>query len=264
MPTPKPGEQPMYTGAMDCLRKTIAKEGPFALYKGAVAPLLGIGPVFALYFAAYQTGDNWVRKAKGYSKDHTLSMGEVALCGGLTGVVGTTVLGPAELLKIRQQTAIQQGLDGSFKGVVSAIKKESGGGGLRLVRAFYSGGFATLARDVPASCAWFGSNELAKRQFCENPKAPTPGASLLCGGIAGICNWLVCLPMDTIKTKIQANTGAKIGWLGAASSIAKESGIGGFYRGIAPTLARAFPANAACFFLRDYAQMGLDRLFPTK
>ena len=41
MPLPGPGQAPMYTSAMDCVRKTIAKEGPKGLYKGK-NPLLSM------------------------------------------------------------------------------------------------------------------------------------------------------------------------------------------------------------------------------
>jgi solute carrier family 25 (mitochondrial carnitine/acylcarnitine transporter), member 20/29 len=34
MPKPNPGEKPLYTGALDCAKQCIKKEGPFGLYKG--------------------------------------------------------------------------------------------------------------------------------------------------------------------------------------------------------------------------------------
>lgn len=33
MPLPKPGERPLFTGALDCVKQTVAKEGFAALYK---------------------------------------------------------------------------------------------------------------------------------------------------------------------------------------------------------------------------------------
>lgn len=33
MPVPAPGEQPLFKGAMDCVAKTVTKEGVLALYK---------------------------------------------------------------------------------------------------------------------------------------------------------------------------------------------------------------------------------------
>lgn len=34
MPKPAPGEAPIFTGALDCVKKTVAKEGFLALYRG--------------------------------------------------------------------------------------------------------------------------------------------------------------------------------------------------------------------------------------
>ena len=34
MPLPAAGQPPMYSGAIDCVKKTIANEGPRGLYKG--------------------------------------------------------------------------------------------------------------------------------------------------------------------------------------------------------------------------------------
>lgn len=58
MPTPKPGEKPVYTGMMDCARKIIAKDGLTGLYRGMSAPLVGITPIYAICFWGYKQGDN--------------------------------------------------------------------------------------------------------------------------------------------------------------------------------------------------------------
>ena len=34
MPLPGPGQAPMYSGAIDCVKKTVANEGAKGLYKG--------------------------------------------------------------------------------------------------------------------------------------------------------------------------------------------------------------------------------------
>jgi len=46
----KPGVPPAYSGALDCGKKIIVREGPFALYKGMLAPLMGVTPMYALCF----------------------------------------------------------------------------------------------------------------------------------------------------------------------------------------------------------------------
>eukprot|EP01004_Peranema_trichophorum_P006374 NODE_5196_length_1051_cov_81.522629_g4637_i0.p1 GENE.NODE_5196_length_1051_cov_81.522629_g4637_i0~~NODE_5196_length_1051_cov_81.522629_g4637_i0.p1 ORF type:complete len:307 (-),score=54.40 NODE_5196_length_1051_cov_81.522629_g4637_i0:130-996(-) len=254
MPRPKPGEKPMYTGAMDVVRQTVKKGGPLALYRGVIGPFWGIGPVFALYFLSYDTAEKWIRKIKGYATNQQLSLLDIMICGGFTGVVGTVVLAPAELIKIRQQTAISRGIDGSFAGCCKKAYSEGG------VRGFYKGSVATLARDVPGSMGWFGAYEVAKMSLCEDPKNPTVLQALLSGGCGGLGMWLTALPMDTIKTRIQASP-SQISWANCARSIFKEGGVKGFYAGFAPIMLRAFPANASCFACKEYAKKGLDYLF---
>ena len=43
MPLPGPGQSPMYTGAIDCVKKTVKNEGFRGLYKGKKILLLGVG-----------------------------------------------------------------------------------------------------------------------------------------------------------------------------------------------------------------------------
>ena len=44
----------------------------------------------------------------------------------------------------------------------------------------------------------------------------------------------------------------------AAAQIMAEAGLRGFYRGFAPVILRAFPANAATFAFKEQAAAGLD------
>ncbi|KAJ8979237.1 hypothetical protein NQ317_009417 [Molorchus minor] len=50
------GEAPLYTGTLDCFKKTIKNEGVKGLYKGMGAPLLGIAPIFAISFMGFGVG----------------------------------------------------------------------------------------------------------------------------------------------------------------------------------------------------------------
>ena len=70
------------------------------------------------------------------------------------------------------------------------------------------------------------------------------------GGFAGIAMWIIGVPPDVIKTRIQNSKPGQ--YPGGMSQVVKEliakEGISGMYRGIGPALIRAYPANAACFF----------------
>lgn len=244
-----------YKSAADCVSQLVKKEGPLAVYKGVTAPLAGTGIVFALYFVAYDSCERVIRSVKGLDAAKPLSFGDVLICGGSTGVVGSLVLGPAELVKIGQQTAAQKGLDGGFGATCGRLWAESG------PRAFTRGLGATMLRDVPGSMAWFGAYEMTKQTLCEDPKKPTVFQALCAGGMGGLGMWSFALPLDAVKTRVQANLGARVSLAQAARSIFAESGAAGFYRGFLPVMMRAFPANAACFAAKESAQKFLDGLF---
>ena len=72
------------------------------------------------------------------------------------------------------------------------------------------------------------------------------------GGLGGVSYWLATYPLDMIKTRIQADSldPAKRqykGFLDAYGQIARSGGTSAFFRGFAPCMIRAFPANAVWY-----------------
>ena len=53
-----PGQAPLYSGAWDCAKKTVTKEGVRGLYKGMATPLVGVAPLYALQFFGFSVGKN--------------------------------------------------------------------------------------------------------------------------------------------------------------------------------------------------------------
>lgn len=57
-----------YTGGLDVVKKTLARDGPAGLYRGVVPPLLGVTPIFAISFwvsspkhrACFVAADLWL------------------------------------------------------------------------------------------------------------------------------------------------------------------------------------------------------------
>ncbi|RNF16202.1 mitochondrial carrier protein [Trypanosoma conorhini] len=245
--------QGKHKNALGCAASIVKKNGPFALYKGVMAPMTGVGVVFALYFLAYDSTEKIIRRLKELDPSKPLPMTDVMICGGSTGILGSLVLGPAELLKIRQQTALNSGGDSSLRGVASSIYRTAG------LRGFFRGTSMTMLRDVPGSMAWFCAYEYTKQLICRNPRAPSVPESLIAGGMGGIGMWSFAVPLDVIKTRVQASR-EQLTLAGAVRGIFKERGIRGFYRGLGPALLRAFPANAACFAAKDFTQKTLNRL----
>lgn len=78
----------MFTSNTDILLSTIRREGPFALYKGMLSPLLGIAAVNSLLFAAYGQSKRLV------SPYPELGLGEIALAGGIAGGMNAVLASP--------------------------------------------------------------------------------------------------------------------------------------------------------------------------
>jgi len=80
------------------------------------------------------------------------------------------------------------------------------------IKSVYRGTVLTLARDIPASGMYFGFYEIVKDQL--TPAGSTglsTGATLVAGGLAGMANWAVAIPPDTLKTRFQTDTVGKYG-----------------------------------------------------
>ena len=73
--------------------------------------------------------------------------------------------------------------------------------------------------------------------------------TLFCSGMAGICNWIVALPPDILKSRVQtAPEGTyPFGVRSVLPQLVREEGPMALWRGFQPVFASAFIANAACF-----------------
>lgn len=98
---------------------------------------------------------------------------------------------------------------------------------------------------------------------------PTALHTLFAGGMAGTVSWLLTFPIDTVKSRLQADgmSGKPIysGILHCARHGYEAEGLAFFSRGLASTLIRAFVMNAATFLVVSYTikaaenfQLGLE------
>ena len=256
-------KNPIYSGMIDCAKKSMSAEGPFALYKGIGAPLAGVTPMYALCFLGYGYGKELFCDKDAFKE---LKLGQIGMAGAFSAVFTTPILAPGERAKCIQQTQTAGGQKAKYNGVVDIFKGlyREAGGGFAGVRSCCKGFSATLSRDAVASMFYFSSYEWLKAKLTpEGADGPGTASTLFAGGVAGILNWAGALPIDTMKSQYQiAEEGVFSGTLLGPKPVYKEilrnEGIGGFYRGAVPVMARAFPANAACFYGYETAISVLD------
>lgn len=88
-----------------------------------------------------------------------------------------------------------------------------------------------------------------------------PGSftELLSGGMAGVVEWNICLPFDTFKTRVQASSNSSLRQVW--DKLILEQGYTGLYKGYVPVMMRAFPANAAPFFVISIVKSWLEKIW---
>lgn len=262
MPRPEPGQPPRYTGTWNCFSQIVKKEGPLGLYKGMGAPLTGVAPMFAVCFFGYGIG----KKLQQKHPTEELSLFQIFNAGMLSALFTTAIMAPGERIKclLQVQAANPSASGPKYNGPIDCAKQLYREGG---IRSIYKGTAATLLRDTPASGMYFMSYEFLQNYLTPEGKTRadlSPGRTLFAGGIAGIMNWVVAIPQDVLKSRLQTAPEGKYpkGIRSVFKELMKEEGPRALYRGATPVFLRAFPANAACFFGYEYAMKFLNVLAP--
>ncbi|EXJ90205.1 solute carrier family 25, member 46 [Capronia coronata CBS 617.96] len=264
-------EKGVYTGAIDVVKKTIAREG-FArgLYAGVSAPLVGVTPMFAVSFWGYDMGKLLVDKfatVPVVNNTPQYSIGQISAAGFFSAIPMTLITAPFErvkvLLQIQGQKQLAPGEKPKYSGGVDVVRQLYKEGGIRSV---FRGSAMTLARDGPGSAAYFAVYEYVKRSLSPKDKHGNATGQLslpavmTAGGAAGVAMWIPVFPVDTIKSRLQSAEGRPtIG--GTISSVYRSGGIKAFFPGFGPALARAVPANAATFVGVELAHKAMTRMF---
>ncbi|MCJ1330267.1 carnitine transporter [Thelotrema lepadinum] len=268
-------EKGVYNGALDVVRRTIAREGlARGLYAGVSAPLVGVTPMFAVSFWGYDLGQSLVRRfypntpSSSSSPSTPLSVAQISTAGFFSAIPMTLITAPFErvkvLLQIQGQKTLSPGEKPRYNGGLDVVRQLYREGGIRSV---YRGSGMTLARDGPGSAAYFATYEVIKRAF--TPKDPVTGkvsgelsltAVMLGGGAAGVAMWVPVFPVDTVKSRLQSAEGRPT-VRGVVGGLYRQGGVRAFFPGIGPAMARAAPANAATFLGMEYAKMGMRWMF---
>ncbi|CAM9143832.1 unnamed protein product, partial [Ectocarpus sp. 6 AP-2014] len=245
-----------YKGVADAAAKTLQAEGPRGFYRGVSAPLVGVTPIFATCFWGYDMGLKLCsRAAKGKDADAKMSLGEKMLAGAFSALPATALTAPVERIKCLLQIQgeeVARGAKPKYLGMVDCARKLHATGGFGSV---FKGWEVTLMRDVPGSVAYFGVYEFLKEVFAAEDGTVSSAGILSAGGFAGMATWAVAIPPDVIKSRWQTAAEGTYSNLGdVLRTLLREEGAAALYRGVAPAMLRAFPANAACFFGVDLAK----------
>jgi len=200
-----------------------------------------------------------------HNSQSTVNGGELsttanALAGGLAGALTRTCIAPLDVVKIRWQIQREPSAHVLYQNTVRTTKYASVFQTLRTItkeegfQGLWKGnllaeGFWICAMGMQFAAYHKTRNALENLigsgpSFCQehlNCRGTT--LSLLGGAVAGLNASLIAYPLDMLHTRFAAQTEPKIypNIRAAINTIYQGQGVGGFYRGLAPTLAQVVP-----------------------
>lgn len=225
---------PEYKGILDCGMKTVQKNGPMGLYRGALPLVIGSsGKQAARWTGFTMVSDNF--------KDEKGNISMIArsfsgACGGVAEAV--LAVTPIETLKTRVTDDMRRGT-GNYTGSMDAlmkIMKNDGPGGL------YRGVVPTIGKQATNQAVRFPVQFFALTCMVGDDKElqKHPLYSGAAGAIAGAVSVLVTMPQDVVKSRMQGEEAKALykGTLDCAQQIMKIEGPMMFYAGTWPRMIR--------------------------
>ena len=163
--------------ALSLVRHTLKAEGVRGLYRGMMAPLLAVTPIFSLCFLSYDAGKRLIASVMGYAPGRQLTLNEIGIAGALSAIPTTAIMAPGERIKCILQ--VQDRGTVKFQGPVDVVR--------HIVRtegaaSMFRGSAATLARDGTGSYAYFGAYEYVKRTLTPPGQTSLSVPAVILGG----------------------------------------------------------------------------------
>jgi len=259
-PTSKGITTGKYSGIWQALKLMYKEEGFTSLWKGHVpAQLLSVTYGY-VQFMAFETITEGVWKTYPNSTSPKWKPVTHFVCGGMAGCLASTAAQPLDVVRTR---LVAQGEPKIYKNLYEAASKMYINEG---VTSFYKGLVPTLVQIFPLAGLQFGFYSFFKAiwemSFSIKKKdpyqAPDVEESLVCGALSGICSKGIIYPLDMVKKRLQVQgfheareTFGKVqrynGMLNCFKVVAKEEGITGFFKGLAPSTLKAGLSVALIF-----------------
>lgn len=240
------------------------KEGAISLYKGLGAVVIGIVPKMGIRFSTYELYRNMLK-----AEDGSITTRNTFIAGVGAGITeAVAVVNPMEVIKIRLQAQHHSMVDPldipkyrNAPHCVYLVVKEEG------FRALYRGVTLTAARQATNQGVNFTVYSKLKEYLQNHHKVeqlPSWETSIV-GLISGALGPLSNAPLDTIKTRMQKESGISNEngfqrFTRIASKLIQEDGARALYKGITPRIMRVAPGQAVTFTVYEFMRDKLESL----
>ena len=245
-----------------------------ALYAGIQGPLLLVGMVQSVNFAAY---DSIRRSLYNYQHQdsssvsstyeylHNDSLSNIIAAASFTGAGLSFLTSPFIVIKTRQQllSASTLGAPPGFRDTVQTLLEQHQGS---VRRAFYVGFAPHFVTETLGRAVYFGTYESLKRSLvvakqhdndASSQSLLSLGERMACAGSAGVACWSIIFPLDALKSRRYAATlhnsssSSLLSMVPQQSSSSVFTNVRSLYRGFGVTILRAGPVAAAVLPIYD-------------
>ncbi|KQK23186.1 hypothetical protein BRADI_1g71800v3 [Brachypodium distachyon] len=169
--------------------------------------------------------------------------------GAVAAMVSRTVVAPLERLKLEY---IVRGEQRNLFELIQVIASTQG------LKGFWKGNFVNILRTAPFKAVNFYAYDSYRKQLLKwsGNEETTNFERFIAGASAGVTATIMCIPMDTIRTKMVAPGGEALGGvIGVARHMIQTEGIFSLYKGLVPSLISMAPSGAVFYGVYDILKM---------
>ncbi|KAL5217614.1 hypothetical protein ABZP36_018298 [Zizania latifolia] len=169
--------------------------------------------------------------------------------GAVAAMVSRTVVAPLERLKLEY---IVRGEKRNLFELMHAIATTQG------LKGFWKGNFVNILRTAPFKAVNFYAYDTYRKQLVKwsGNDETTNFERFIAGAAAGVTATMLCIPMDTIRTRMVAPGGEALGGvIGVAGHMIQTEGFFSLYKGLVPSLISMAPSGAVFYGVYDILKM---------
>ncbi|WVZ55793.1 hypothetical protein U9M48_006409 [Paspalum notatum var. saurae] len=173
--------------------------------------------------------------------------------GAVAAMVSRTVVAPLERLKLEY---IVRGEQRNLFELMHAIATTQG------LKGFWKGNFVNILRTAPFKAVNFYAYDTYRKQLLKwsDNEETTNFERFIAGAFAGVTATIMCIPMDTIRTRMVAPGGEVLGGvIGVARHMIQTEGFFSLYKGLVPSLISMAPSGAVFYGVYDILKMAFLR-----
>lgn len=246
--------------------RNVFNGGLASFYRGVTPAMFGAIPSTALRLTSTDQVRNWMQAEEGDLRANILS-------GAIGAIFGALVVVPREVVK----QGMQSGLYLHFDQAVREIFRHQG------LRGFFVGAVPTLLHDIPFcainSSVFYYLRERELSVFQSGVVAASTAAALtvpigmsssfaltrlVCvvsernTSVAKFCKCIICFSSDLVRTQALSDPKfAKLSFLKAITSIIRDHGVRGLFRGTPLRLATIAPMFTIIWLVYDKSYMAM-------